>query len=376
MTPAQRFSSPKTKRRLSRSSNDKKLVLLLKGKIDSDKTPKFLRKKAEDNHNSKSIELWQKSAVIGQQKILKLIKGLEYLKYHFDKKTSRLKKSFQNSPNANSHSSFGQFMPKSIQDSKYQAIALLKSLVQNIVIIEDVQLDRNIERRSTQKLSIKHSRNQSKDDSPSQTLNDDSNNGQSQFKNQQYSFETDSGSNAFYENSNFSLRLHPGDDNHLSRLKKQDSQADSLPDNIRKNSKNESRNLGSEQDLLSIGRGRRRAVPLTEFDNFSESKVEESSFKFKLDSPCLRNAKDSLQMVFPVIAEEKEETSNTGSSSNLISNSIQKTHLPFAVTLQVPSNYDNKHKLSDETGATSPDKTTENHTNKTNITSDLELEDI
>ena len=81
-------------------------------------------------------------------------------------------------------------------------------------------------------------------------------------------------------------------------------------------------------------------------------------------------------MVFPVIAEEKEETSNTGSSSNLISNSIQKTHLPFAVTLQVPSNYDNKHKLSDETGATSPDKTTENHTNKTNITSDLELEDI
>lgn len=65
MTPSHRFSSPKTKRRLSRSSNDKKLVLLLKGKIDTDKTPKFLRKKAEDNHNSKSIELWQKSAVIG-----------------------------------------------------------------------------------------------------------------------------------------------------------------------------------------------------------------------------------------------------------------------------------------------------------------------
>ena len=125
-----------------------------------------------------------------------------------------------------------------------------------------------------------------------------------------------------------------------------------------------------------MGRGRRRAVPLTEFDNFSESKVEDSSFKFKLDSPSLRNAKDSLQMVFPVIAEEKEETSNTGSSPNLISDSIQKPHLPFAVTLQVPSNYDNKHKLSDETRATSPGKTTENHTNKTNITSDLELEDI
>ena len=81
-------------------------------------------------------------------------------------------------------------------------------------------------------------------------------------------------------------------------------------------------------------------------------------------------------MVFPVIAEEKEETSNTGGSPNLISNSVQKSHQPIAVTLHVPSNYDNKHKLSDETRATSPGKTTENHTNKTNITSGLELEDI
>ena len=171
--------------------------------------------------------------------------------------------------------------------------------------------------------------------------------------------------------------MHPSDDNHLSKLKKQDSQADSLPDNIRKNSKSDNKSLGTEQDLLSMGRGRRRAAPLADIDNFNETKAEESGFKFKLDSPGLKSAKDSLQNLFPIIAEEKEDASNSGNSLGVLPNLRNGSDLPFAVTLQVPSIYENnKHKLSDETGATSLAKTAEVGTFRTNITSVIELDEV